>query len=106
MARIHCSKCGYGLAQRARSCPHCRKRNKWNGKNTLEERKHIKKRGRKHGRKEWKLIETCIEKGKIDIEMANILKSLYDMTDGQDYIKDAIYHLTLHSMKDDWYGQL
>ena len=51
--------------------------------------------------KEWKLIETCIEKGKIDIEMANILKSLYGMTDGQDYIKDAIYHLTLHSMKDD-----
>ena len=52
-------------------------------------------------KEEWKLIDTCIEKGEIDIRMANIIKSLYDMTDGQDYIKDAIYHLTLHSMKDD-----
>jgi len=28
MAKIHCEVCSYGLAKNARSCPHCRKRNK------------------------------------------------------------------------------
>ncbi len=26
MAKRHCEECGYGLAMKARSCPHCRKR--------------------------------------------------------------------------------
>lgn len=26
MAKRYCEVCGYGLAMRARSCPHCRKR--------------------------------------------------------------------------------